>query len=105
MPAKTMTTTTTKNDEIKGQSLLVRSVAAALSVKVPSPREVTIRGALLRRAAADLATMPSGLLIRFYEAACDCDFPDADVVAFRLACSRMLAKVLNLAEYKTTATA
>lgn len=97
--------TPTKNEELKGQSLLVRSVAAALSVKVPSPREVNIRGALLRRAAADLPTMPSGLLIRFYESACDCDFPDADVVAFRLACARILAKILNLAEYKEAAKA
>jgi hypothetical protein len=99
------TTTPTKNEELKGQSLLVRSVAATLSVKVPSAREITIRGAMLRRATADIPTMPPGLLIRFYEAACDCDFPDADVVAFRLACARILARVLDLAEYKQPAPA
>lgn len=103
MSAKPNTPAPTKNEELKGQSLLVRSVAACLGVKVPSAREINIRGAMLRRAAADIPTMPPGLLIRFYEAACDCDFPDADVVAFRLACARNLAKVLGLAEYKQPA--
>lgn len=92
---------TTKNDELKGQSLLVRSVAATLDIKVPGKMDCKFRGTLLRKAAAELATMPPGLIIRFFESACGCDFPDADVVEFRVACERALSGHLNLAEYKT----
>lgn len=92
----------TKNEELKGQSLLVRSVAATLEIKVPADTEKKFRATLLRRAAADLAGMPSGLLIRFFESACGCDFPDADVVSFRVACERALAPHLDLSAYKAT---
>ena len=98
MPAKPIVT---KNEELKGQSLLVRSVAATLEIKVPSEREKRFRATLLRRAEADLAEMPSGLLIRFYESACGCDFPDPDVVEFRLACANVLSGPLGLAAFKT----
>jgi hypothetical protein len=99
MPAKP---TTTRNEELKGQSLLVRSVAATLDIKVPADTEKKFRATLLRRATADLAGMPSGLLIRFFESACACDFPDADVVGFRVACERALAPHLDLSAYKST---
>lgn len=100
MPPKP--TTTTKNEELKGQSLLVRSVAATLEIKLPADTEKKFRGTLLRRATADLPGMPPGLLIRFFEAACSCDFPDPDVVAFRIACERALAPHLDLSSYKAT---
>jgi hypothetical protein len=45
--------------------------------------------------------MPSGLLIRFFESACSCDFPDPDVVGFRVACERALAPHLDLSAYKS----
>lgn len=106
MSAKPNTAPTpTKNEELKGQSLLVRSVAATLEIKVPAEREKRFRATLLRRATADIPAMPPGLLIRFFESACDCDFPDSDVVAFRIACENVLAKHLNLAEYKQPAPA
>ena len=92
----------TRNEELKGQSLLVRSVAATLDIKVPAEAEKKFRATLLRRALADLAAMPPGLLIRFFESACACDFPDPDVVAFRIACERALAPHLNLSAYKAT---
>ena len=38
----------TKNEELKGQSLLVRSVAATLEIKVPAEREKRFRATLLR---------------------------------------------------------
>lgn len=91
---------TTKNEELKGQSLLVRSVAATLEIKVPAEREKRFRATLLRRAAADLPSMPPGLLIRFFESACACDFPDPDVVDFRIACENVLSGPLGLAAYK-----
>jgi hypothetical protein len=102
MPSKpTPAAPATRNDELKGQSLLVRSVAATLDIKVPGPSDVKFRATLLRRAAADLAGMPSGLLIRFFESACSCDFPDPDVVGFRVACERALAPHLDLSAYKS----
>ena len=93
----------TKNEELKGQSLLVRTVAATLEIKVPADTEKKFRATLLRRAEADIAAMPPGLLIRFFEAACACDFPDADVVAFRIVCERALAPHLDLIAYKAPA--
>lgn len=93
----------TKNEELKGQSLLVRSVAATLEIKVPADTEKRFRATLLRKAKAEVATMPAGLLIRFFESACACDFPDADVVEFRIACERALAPHLALSAYKQPA--
>jgi len=91
----------TKNAELQGQSLLVRTVAATLEIKVPADKEKRFRATLLRRVAGELATMPQGLLIRLFESACGADFPDADVVDFRIKCEYILAKVLNLAEFKS----
>lgn len=100
MSAKPNSANATKNEELKGQSLLVRTVAATLEIKVPADAEKKFRATLLRRAGADIAAMPPGLLIRFFESACACDFPDADVVAFRFTCERALAPHLDLANYK-----
>ena len=91
---------TTKNEELKGQSLLVRSVAATLEIKVPGNLDKRFRSSLLRRAKADIAGLPAGLLIRLFEAACAADFPDRDVVEFREACERALSGPLGLAAYK-----
>lgn len=95
MPPKT-----TPNEELKGQSLLVRTVAATLVIRVPSAKEKRFRASLLRKVASEIATMPAGLLIRLFESACDADFPDDDVVEFRGQCEIILAKYLNLAEFK-----
>ena len=97
------TVPTTKNAELQGQSILVRTVAATLEIKVPADKEKPFRATLLRRVTAELAAMPTGLIVRLYESACGTDYPDEDVVAFRLACASALAKTLNLAAYKAAA--
>jgi len=95
--------TTTKNEALQGQSLLVRAVASALEIRVPGNLDKRFRSSLLRRAKADIAALPPGLLIRLFEAACSADFPDPDVVEFRQACERALAGPLGLSAYKTAA--
>lgn len=89
-----------RSEELKGQTLLIRTVAACLSIKVPDETEKRFRGTLLRKAACEIKAYPANLLIRLYEAACDVDFPDPDVTAFRHACEPILAGHLELAKFK-----
>jgi hypothetical protein len=89
-----------KSEELKGQTLLVRTVAASLEIKVPDETEKRFRGSTLRKAAAEIKSYPAALVIRLYEAACNVDFPDPDVTAFRHACQPILAGHLDLSAYK-----
>lgn len=93
-------TTTTKNEELQGQTHLVRVVAATLEIKVPAANEIRFRGSLLRKATAELASLKPQFLIRLFESAATTDYPDADVVAFRQALETQLARYLNLTAYK-----
>lgn len=97
-----MSTTPTKNEELAGQSQLVRVVAATLEIKSPDKTEIKFRGALLRKATAEMTTIKPAFLVRLFEAACGVDFPDSEVVAFRIACERSLAGTLDLAAYRLT---
>ena len=94
--------TTTKNEELKGQTHLTRAVIAALEIKVPAPKDIRFRGSLLRKSTAELATTAPNFLIRLFEAAATTDYPDADVVAFRHALENQLGKHFNLSEFKAT---
>lgn len=95
----------TKNEALQGQSLLVRTVAAALDIRLPSDVEKKFLGSLLRRAAIDIPTMPPGLLIRFFESATAVEFPEREVIDFRVVCERALAEHLGLAAHKAPAAA
>lgn len=89
-----------KSEELKGQTLLVRAVAASLEIKVPDETEKRFRATALRKATAEIKQYPPALVIRLYESACNVDFPDPDVTAFRHACQPILATHLNLAAFK-----
>jgi hypothetical protein len=92
----------TKNDELKGQSHLVRIVAATLDIKLPAEKEILFRGSLLRKAKAELAGLSPQFLVRLFESAAGTDFPDADVVEFRQDLEIHLARYLDLAQFKAS---
>jgi hypothetical protein len=96
--------TMSKSEELKGQTLLVRTLAATLDIKVPDEREKRFRATALRKASAEIKDYPPALTIRLYESACGVDFPDPDVTAFRHVCQTILAKSLDLEQFKATTT-
>jgi len=96
-----MSTTTTKNEELKGQSHLVRVVIATLEIRVPSDKEIQFRGTLLRKSLSELPGLPPQFLVRLFEAAAAADFPDADIVEFRHALELCLARYFDLAAFKS----
>lgn len=89
-----------KSEELKSQSHLVRTVAATLDIRVPDPTEIQFRGTLLRKATAEILTIQPGFLVRLFESACGVEHADNDVIQFRIACERVLAGHLNLAQFK-----
>ena len=89
-----------KSEELKGQSHLVRTVAATLDIRVPDDTEKQFRATLLRKATAEIGTMSPVMIVRLFESACGVEFADPDVISFRIACERILAGQLGLAEYK-----
>lgn len=89
-----------KSEELKGQSHLVRTVAATLDIRVPDDTEKQFRATLLRKATAEINTISTVMLIRLFESACGVEFADPDVIEFRHACERILAGHLDLAKYK-----
>ena len=92
--------TTTKDPTLQAQSQLVRAVEADLKVAVPDVTDLKFRGTLLRAAAAQIPTIPHGLAVRLFEAACDVKFPSDAVTEFRHALQHQIAKNLNLAAFK-----
>ena len=89
-----------KSEELKGQSHLVRTVAATLEIKVPDDTEKQFRATLLRKATAEIGDLPAVMIVRLFESACGVEFADPDVIQFRHACERILAGHLDLAKYK-----
>jgi hypothetical protein len=92
--------TPTKNEELKGQSHLVRVVIATLEIRLPSDKEIQFRATLLRKSAAEIATLPPQFLVRLFEAAAGADFPDPDIVEFRHLLELQLARYFDLAAFK-----
>ena len=90
----------TKNEEIKGQSHLVRVVAATLEIRLPSEKEIQFRGSLLRKALTELSGLQPQFLIRLFESAVAAEFPDSDIVEFRHALEVHLARYLDLSQFK-----
>lgn len=99
-----MTTTTAqpKNQELKEQSVLIRTVEANLKVAVPDDEELKFRASLLTCAATRAAELPTGFVVRLYEAACEVKFPEPAVTGFRLALQRILGQTLDLRKYRPT---
>lgn len=93
-----------KSEELKGQSHLVRTVAATLEIKVPDDTEKQFRATLLRKAAAEINGLPPVMIVRLFESACAVEFADPDVIRFRHACEMILAVHLDLAKHKSTPT-
>lgn len=96
---------TTKNEELKGQSHLVRTVISTLEINLPAEKEIQFRGSLLRKAKSELAALAPQFLVRLFEAACGTDFPDADVVEFRQDLELHLARYFDLSQFKAARTA
>jgi hypothetical protein len=90
----------TKNEELKGQTHLVRVVAATLEIKLPAKKEIQFRGSLLRKAKSELSALAPQFLVRLFEAAAGTEFPDADVVEFRQDLELHLARYFDLAQFK-----
>lgn len=88
--------TTTKNEELKGQSLLTRSLIAALNIRVPSDTDKRFRSAVMAQTIPQLAGIQPNFLIRIFEATAEADYPDADVVQFREKVETHLAPHLGI---------
>jgi hypothetical protein len=97
MPAKP------QNEELQAQTQLTRTIEAALKVAVPDADEIRFRGSLLRCATAQLATLKPAFVTRLYEAACDVKYPSDEVTEFRKALQVVIARGLNLKQYRNPA--
>lgn len=86
----------TKNEELKGQSLLTRALIASLSIKVPSDTDKRFRSAAMLTATPQLSDIQPNFLIRIFEATAEADYPDPDVVTFREAVEKHLAPHLGI---------
>lgn len=97
----TNTPTTTKGEELSGQSLLVRTVEANLDIAVMEEgEEKRFRASLLKKAAAELAALKPGHVTRLYEAACKVRFSTPEVVEFRAALNRQIGATMGLRNYR-----
>ncbi|MDP3851986.1 MAG: hypothetical protein U1E02_26640 [Hydrogenophaga sp.] len=97
MPAKP---TTTKDPLLQEQTRLVRAVEANLKVVTQDPEELRFRGSLLRKAAADLPLINPSLATRLYEAVCDVDFAQPEIVTLRKSLQAAIGTQLNLKEHR-----
>jgi hypothetical protein len=92
-----------QNEELQAQTQLTRTIEAALKVAVPDADEIRFRGSLLRCATAQLSTLKPAFVTRLYEAACDVKFPSDEVTEFRKALQVVIARTLNLKQFRIPA--
>jgi hypothetical protein len=87
-----MSTTTTKDPVLQEHTRLVRTVESNLKLKLEDRGEIAFRSALLARTAATIAAMNQTLTTRLYEAVCEVEFPHPEIIEFRRALQRQIAK-------------
>lgn len=78
------------SEEAIERSYLVRDICAILTTKHISDREKQFRADLLATATDRLGEFTPPQVTRMHEAACDCDFSDDTVIAFRHSLQRSM---------------
>jgi hypothetical protein len=90
-----------KDPALQKQSLLIRIVESNLKVAFLDTTELRFRGSLLRCAEATLPLLTPTQTTRLYEAASDVKFPSTEVAEFRKKLELILAKSLDLTQFKS----
>lgn len=92
--------TPAKDPQLQKQALLIRTVESNLKVAFLDAAELRFRGTLLRCAEASLPLLTATQNTRLYEAACDVKFPSSEVTEFRKKLELIIAKTLDLTQFK-----
>ena len=84
--------TATKDPVLQEHTRLVRTVESNLKLKLEVRGEILFRSSLLARASELIGAMNQTLVTRLYEAVCDVEFPHPEIIDFRKAIQRQIAK-------------
>jgi hypothetical protein len=87
-----------KSEPEKERACLVREIVANRRIRKPEGDQLKYRISLCKRIFSELTQFEPGQWLRMYEALCEIDFPEPEVIALRDQISRLLGKWHGLAK-------
>lgn len=92
-----------KSETLQKHTQLVRTLEAALQIRVPNKEDLAFRGSLVNCFVANLPEMEATFAVRVYEAAAAVEFPSPEVTLLRHALECRLGEHFKLRAYRASA--